>query len=71
MQPTQNTIEEIFDAYLALVGTNIEAWSELLTEDAIMEQLLPLDFVPAYLNLFAKPKNFEKAMSDWQSMSAK
>jgi uncharacterized protein len=36
MQPTQ--IEEIFDNYLALMSTsNIEAWSELLAEDAIME----------------------------------
>jgi uncharacterized protein len=35
MQPTQNI--EIFDASLALIGTNVEAWSNLLAEDAIME----------------------------------
>ena len=37
MQPTQNTIEEIFNAYIALVSTNIEAWSDLLAEDAVVE----------------------------------
>lgn len=35
MQSTQNT--EIFDASLALISTNMEAWSNLLAEDAIME----------------------------------
>jgi uncharacterized protein len=35
MQPTQNT--EIFDASLALISTDMEAWSNLLAEDAIME----------------------------------
>jgi ketosteroid isomerase-like protein len=35
MQPTQNT--EIFDTSLALISTNMEAWSNLLAEDAIME----------------------------------
>jgi uncharacterized protein len=35
MQPTQNT--EIFDASLALISTNMEAWSNLLAEDTIME----------------------------------
>ncbi len=37
MQPTQKTINEIFDASLALINTNTEAWSNLLAEDAIME----------------------------------
>ena len=36
MQPTQN--EEIFDTHLALMtASNIEAWSELLAEDVVME----------------------------------
>ncbi len=36
MQPTQ--IEEIFDTHLALMSaSNMEAWSELLAEDAMME----------------------------------
>jgi uncharacterized protein len=35
MQSTQNT--EIFDASLALISTNMEAWSNLLAEDATME----------------------------------
>jgi uncharacterized protein len=35
MQSTQNT--EIFDAILALISTNVEAWSDLLAEDGIME----------------------------------
>lgn len=36
MQPTQ--IEEIFDTHLALmIASNIEVWSELLAEDAVME----------------------------------
>jgi uncharacterized protein len=35
MQPTQNI--EIFDTSLILISTNMEAWSNLLAEDAIME----------------------------------
>jgi uncharacterized protein len=35
MKPTQNT--EIFDNSLALISKNVEAWSNLLAEDAIME----------------------------------
>jgi hypothetical protein len=35
MQSTQNT--GIFDASLALISTDMEAWSNLLAEDAIME----------------------------------
>ncbi|MGL5833852.1 MAG: nuclear transport factor 2 family protein [Waterburya sp.] len=37
MQPTQHTIDEIFDTALALISTSVEAWSDLLAEDAIME----------------------------------
>ncbi len=37
IQNSEQTIEEIFDAQLALSCTNIEAWSDLLAEDAIME----------------------------------
>jgi uncharacterized protein len=37
MNSTQKNIDEILDAHLALVGTNIEAWSDLLSEYAIME----------------------------------
>ncbi|MFN6498078.1 MAG: nuclear transport factor 2 family protein [Nostoc sp. DedQUE01] len=33
----QNAIAEIFDAYLALIATNIQAWSDLLAEDVIVE----------------------------------
>jgi uncharacterized protein len=41
MQQTQNvdrlTIAEIFDAHLALIGTNVPAWADLLAEEAIFE----------------------------------
>lgn len=41
MQPTQdleqNPITDIFDAHLALMVTNIEAWADLLAEDIIVE----------------------------------
>jgi uncharacterized protein len=41
MQQTQNldcqTISKIFDAHLALIGTNVPAWADLLAEDAIVE----------------------------------
>jgi uncharacterized protein len=32
-----NSIEQIFAAHLALIGTNIEAWSDLLAEDIVVE----------------------------------
>jgi pimeloyl-ACP methyl ester carboxylesterase len=38
MQQTQNlarSISEIFDAHLALIGTNVPAWADLLAEDAM------------------------------------
>jgi uncharacterized protein len=41
MQQKQNldrqTISEIFDTHLALIGTNVPAWADLLAEDAIVE----------------------------------
>jgi uncharacterized protein len=41
MQQPQNlylqTISEIFDAHLALIGTNVPAWADLLAEEAIVE----------------------------------
>jgi uncharacterized protein len=41
MQQTQNVdrlpILQIFDAHLALIGTNVPAWAELLAEEAIVE----------------------------------
>jgi uncharacterized protein len=37
MQQLHRTIEEIFDAHLALIGTNVEAWADLLGEEAIAE----------------------------------
>jgi uncharacterized protein len=41
MQQTQNldcqTISKIFDVHLALIGTNVPAWADLLAEDAIVE----------------------------------
>lgn len=41
MQPPQNldgnTISEIFDAHLATIGNNVEAWANLLAEDVIVE----------------------------------
>jgi uncharacterized protein len=41
MQKTHNSdqlsISEIFDAHLALIGTNIPAWADLLAEEAIVE----------------------------------
>ncbi len=33
----QNLIAQVFAAHLALIGTDIEAWSDLLAEDAILE----------------------------------
>jgi uncharacterized protein len=33
----QNPIERIFAAHLALIGTDVEAWSDLLAEDAVVE----------------------------------
>jgi uncharacterized protein len=41
MQPTQNleqkTIEQILDAHLALIATDIEAWADLLAEEIVVE----------------------------------
>jgi uncharacterized protein len=37
MKSTSKTIDGTLDAYLALVGTTAEAWSDLLAENAIME----------------------------------
>jgi uncharacterized protein len=41
MPQTQNldrqTVSEIFDAHLALIGTNVPAWADLLAEEAIVE----------------------------------
>jgi uncharacterized protein len=41
MQPIQNLdrniISEIFDTHLATIGNNVEAWADLLAEDAIVE----------------------------------
>lgn len=33
----QNSIAQVFAAHLALIGTDVEAWSKLLAEDAIVE----------------------------------
>jgi uncharacterized protein len=33
----QNPITQVFAAHLALIGTDIQAWSDLLAEDAIVE----------------------------------
>jgi uncharacterized protein len=33
----QNSIERIFTAHLALIGTDVRAWSDLLAEDAVVE----------------------------------
>lgn len=33
----QNAITQVFAAHLALIGTDVEAWSDLLAEDAIVE----------------------------------
>jgi uncharacterized protein len=33
----QNPIERIFATHLALIGTDIEAWSDLLAEDVVVE----------------------------------
>jgi uncharacterized protein len=33
----QNPIDRIFAAHLALIGTDVEAWSDLLAEDATVE----------------------------------
>lgn len=41
MQPIQNIEQnptsQVFATHLALIGTHIEAWSELLAEDAVVE----------------------------------
>jgi ketosteroid isomerase-like protein len=37
VQQIQNEIAQVFAAHLALIGTDIEAWSDLLAEDAIVE----------------------------------
>lgn len=33
----QNPIAQVFAAHLALIGTDVQAWSDLLAEDAIVE----------------------------------
>ena len=33
----QNPIDRVFTAHLALIGTDVEAWSDLLAEDAVVE----------------------------------
>jgi uncharacterized protein len=33
----QNPISQVFTAHLALIGTDVEAWSDLLAEDAVAE----------------------------------
>ena len=33
----QNPIAQVFAAHLALIGTDVKAWSDLLAEDAIVE----------------------------------
>jgi uncharacterized protein len=33
----QNSIDRVFAAHLTLIGTDVEAWSDLLAEDAIVE----------------------------------
>ncbi len=33
----QNLIAQVFAAHLALIGTDVQAWSDLLAEDAIVE----------------------------------
>ncbi|NJO42969.1 MAG: nuclear transport factor 2 family protein [Cyanobacteria bacterium RU_5_0] len=33
----QNSTSQVFAAHLALIGTDVEAWSDLLAEDAIVE----------------------------------
>lgn len=33
----QNSIAQVFAAHLALIGTDIQAWSDLLAEDAVVE----------------------------------
>ena len=42
----------------------VEVW----IENRQLLELLPPDFVPAYLNLFTAPQSFEKAISVLQSM---
>lgn len=41
MQPLENvdqsTTAQIFAAHLALIGTDIQAWADLLAEDAVVE----------------------------------
>jgi ketosteroid isomerase-like protein len=36
-QQLYKTIEEVFDAHLTLIGTNVEAWADLLGEEAVAE----------------------------------
>ena len=33
----QNSIAQVFAAHLALIGTDVKAWSDLLAEDAVVE----------------------------------
>lgn len=33
----QNPIAQVFAAHLALIGTDVKAWSDLLAEDALVE----------------------------------
>ena len=33
----QNSIAQVFATHLALIGTDVEAWSDLLAENAIVE----------------------------------
>jgi ketosteroid isomerase-like protein len=33
----QNPINQVFAAHLALIGTDVKAWSDLLAEDAVVE----------------------------------
>jgi uncharacterized protein len=33
----QNSIAQVFAAHLALIGTDVDAWSDLLAEDAVVE----------------------------------
>lgn len=33
----QNPIAQVFAAHLALIGTDVQAWSDLLAEDAVVE----------------------------------
>ncbi len=67
MQSTQKTIEEIFDATLAFIGTNAEAWSDLLAEDAIMES--PYAAVGMPQRLEGKPAVYNHVKEGMTQMS--